>query len=222
MLKSKTGQLFYRSPAVEAISGPQDQDLPTPETVMSALSKDNHRVSVVFYRESTEGMEDIAAQAILDMEVLQMCEIAKAGASEILLMGFYEDEDANADADVMTFLASAAEKIRAANPQTLVGAVLPLSSAGNADLFGDCCRSLAEFFDVIALDLTTLDGSDESVQKLHALVDTLQISFTRYNVRCIFADGTENVDRLTAVLDSALLSNYQLTSETGLKKEGQS
>lgn len=224
VLKSKTGQLFYRSPAVEAISGPQDQDLPTPETVMSALSKKDHRVSVVFHRESTEGMEDIAAQAILDMEVLQMCEIAKAGASEILLMGFYEDEneDEDADADGMTFLASAAEKIRAANPQTLVGAVLPLSSASNADLFGDCCRSLAEFFDVIALDLTTLDGSDESVQKLHALVDTLQISFTRYNVRCIFADGTENVDRLTAVLDSALLSNYQLTSETGLKKEAQS
>ncbi len=211
VLKSKSGQLFYRSPAVEAISGSLDENLPTPETVMSALSKENHRVSVIFHRESTEGMDDIAAQAILDMEVLQMCEIAKAGASEILLMGFYEDEDG------MAFLASAAEKIRAANPQTLVGAVLPVSSAGNADLFSDTCRDLAEFFDVIALDLTALDGSDESVQRLCALVDTLQISFTRYNVRCIFADGTENIDRLTAVLDSSLLSNYQLTSETGLK-----
>ena len=216
VLKSKTGQLFYRSPAVEVISGSQKEDLPTPETVISALSKENHRVSVVFHRESTEGMDDIAAQAILDMEVLQMCEIAKAGASEILLMGFYEG------ADSMAFLASAAEKIRAANPQTLVGAVLPVSCALDSELFGDTCRSLAEFFDVVGLDLTSLEGGDEGVQKLHSLVDILQISFTRYNVRCVFAESTENLDQLTAVLASSLLSNYQLTSETGLKTEAQS
>ena len=215
VLKSKSGKLFYRSPAVEAVSGPQSDDLPTAETAMSALSKNSDRVSVIFYRESTDGMDEIAAQAILDMEVLQMCEIAKAGASEILLMGFEVDEDG------MAFLATAAEKIRAANPQTLVGAVLPVNTAFDLILFSDSCRAVADFFDVVALDLTSLTASDEDVQKLRGIVDTMQISFTRYNVRSIFAHDTKNSDRLTSVLESALLPNYQFTSETGETAEPQ-
>ncbi len=208
VLKSITGEIFYRSPAIEAVSGPLSDDLPTVETVMSALTKKNSRVSVIFHRESTDEMDDIAAQAILDMEVLQMCEIAKAGAHEILLMGFDTDQDG------MAFLAAAAEKIRSANPQTLVGAVLPMAETNDADLFAQACRGVADFFDIIALDLTAL-GSDEDVQKFRTTVDTMQISFTRYNIRCIFAHGQENADRLTAILDSALLSNHQFTSETG-------
>ena len=205
VLKSKSGKLFYRS----SILGSGNEELPSAETVMSALSKSDHRVSVIFHRENTDGMDDLAAQAILDIEVLQMCEIAKAGASEILLMGFEVDEDG------MAFLATAAEKIRAANPQTLVGAVLPVNTAFDLILFSDSCRAAADFFDVIALDLTSLTASDEDVQKLRGIVDTMQISFTRYNVRSIFAHGTENADRLISVLESALLPNYQFTSETG-------
>ena len=209
VLKSKSGEMFYRSPAIEALSGAQNESLPTAETVMSALTRSGSRVSVIFHRESTDGMDDIAAQAVLDVEVLQMCEMAKAGVHEILLMGF------ETDGDGMAFLAAAAEKIRAANSQTLVGAVLPLSSAADADVFARECRSAADFFDIIALDLTSLDGSDENVQKLRATVDTAQISFTRYNVRCILEKGCENAGRLTSVLDAALLPNYQFTNETG-------
>ena len=210
VLKSKSGGIFYRSPAIEAVSGPQSADLPTAETLLSDLSRNGARVSVVFHREITDGMDDISTQAILDIEVLQMCEIAKAGAHEILLVGFDTDEAG------LAFLASAAEKIRAANPQTLVGAALPTSAAKDPELFAIACRGAAEFFDILALDLTALDGAnDEDVQTLHSMVDKMQISFTRYNVRCIFANGREGADQLTAVLHSAMLPNYQFTSESG-------
>ena len=212
VLKSQNGEIFYRSPAIEALSGAQNEELPTAETVMSALTREDSRVSVIFHRESTDGMDDIAAQAILDVEVLQMCEIAKAGAHEILLMGF------DTDGDGLSFLASAAEKIRAANPQTLVGAVLPLSAASDADIFAQACRNAADFFDVIALDATSLAG-DEGASTLRAMLDAMQISFTRYNVRCVFAHGQEGSERLTAVLDAALLPNYQFTSRTGKTTE---
>lgn len=212
VLKSENGEIFYRSPAIEALAGAQNDSLPSAETVMSALTHENSRVSVIFHRENTEGMDDIAAQAVLDMEVLQMCEIAKAGAHEILLMGFDTDRVG------MSFLAAAAEKIRAANSQTLVGAVLPLSAANNAEDFASECREAANFFDIIALDLTTLD-SDESAFTLQAMLDSAQVSFTRYNVRCVFADGQKNADELVSVLETALLSNYQFTSQTGKTTE---
>ncbi len=216
VFKSRDGVGFYRSGAIEAVSGPQSEDLPSAERLIETLSEGERSVSVIFHKENTEGMDGISAQALLDIEVSQMCEIAKAGADEILLMGF-DTGDAG-----MEFLSSSATKIKAAAPEALVGIVLPAqAAAGESETFSALCRKMAESFDIIALDMTRLEDSESqsAEDQLGAIADKLQICFVRYNIRCILRDGYENGDLLARVLEEAMLANYQFTSETGLKTE---
>lgn len=217
VFKSAEGVNFYRSPAVEAVSGPQNEMLPSADELMAALTGESSRVCAVFYRENTVGMDDSAAQAVLGVSVSQMCEIAKAGADEILLMGF------DTSAENLDFLSSAAGKIRAAAPNTLVGIALPMQTAlsGDSESVSTLCRTLSEYFDIIALDLTELRDSESrsASEQLLAAVENLQLCFARYNIRCVFADGDENGALFTRILEDALLQNYQFTSKTGLKTE---
>lgn len=214
VMKSKDGQLFYRSSTLGAVPGSQNEDLPSANELISTLSADGRRVSVIFHRESTEEMDEIATRAILDMEVLQMTEIAKAGAAEILLMGF----DPQTELD---FSVSAAEKIRQANPTTQVGFVLPFDSTRDPESFKEKCRSAAAHFNIVALDVTSLpetqdDQENDPSQILGRIIENAELSFDKYNLRCIFRDGQKDADLLIQMLEQALLANYQFTSQSGL------
>ncbi len=208
VIKDRDGRLFYRSAVLEAVSGPQNADLPTAEELVSRLGGGEIGISAVFFADAVEGMDSIAAQAIREMTVLQMCELARAGVSEIILADFDISDPGRA------FLESAIQRIRDAGPNVRIGVAVPggLLTDGEPEELKSVCNYLSGIVEVIAIDLTGLSEKDgvSAPERLMSAVERAQVSFVRFNLRCIFGGRADDAALLTGALQETALNNYQL------------
>lgn len=185
IMRSASGRLMYSSSAAAAIGGkPADDPLPTASDVIGTLKEKNRYVSAVVSI-SAAGENEVENSAVRAFERAMINEIALAGADEVIFFCPSLTSDGAAE------LGAFADDLRDGTLGTAKLGIMLDTALLDGDDASRLCRSLAEHFEVLALDMSGL-----SAVTAESLTSRVQVFLARYNARIFAEAGAEIPDEL--------------------------
>ena len=228
LLKNKSGELLYSSPTAQTLgSQPVENELLSAGEIISLIKEKTEYVSVYLPLMSHVDENGSTTEAVHAFEMALACEIAEAGADEVILC-FFDDMNEN----VKEMLCSISESYRkTVKTKTPLGLMLPYSffmSEGANKI----CLDLSKHFELLAVDLTDLafveadkteaetafesenEKSSEMIfeEELLSRLDGIQIYLSRYAMRVILDSDLEHLERAKALLSGKAVYSVGLLS----------
>lgn len=198
------GDLYYSSPSAQLLGAQNSQtNLVSADDIMGKLKEKDCYVSAFLSLQSLGREAAPLKDALVGLEVAMIKELAMAGADEIILCGFDVDDISNQIADACNMAESFRESY---SDSVLIGVLLPYSLFLQDDA-KQICNTLADAFDVITVDYTDAEKTEEVglYDVIKERIDTMQLYFSRYAVRAVLDyDNADKNEAQRAFDDSAI------------------
>ena len=217
ILRDKDALLYYSSPVAQSLGGQAAENgLLGVSEIFAPLKEKNCYISACIVLSEHNGENDIATDAVHAFEQALMKEIASAEPNEILLC-----LTGDADAEKVKMLCDISVSYRASSENKVpLGVLLPYSffSQPNAN---ELCRTLAEHYELLAVDYTDVISSEEVSMKeaVHARIDTRQMYLSRYSMRVVLDSESASLAEARETLDEAALYSVQTLNRTLITRQ---
>ncbi len=221
LLKNKNGELFYSSPVAQTLGSQSTENgLLSAGEIVSAIKEKSEYVSVYLPLMSHTEENGSTTDAVHAFETALACEIAEAGADEVILC-FFEDMNENTKEMLCSISDSYRKTVKTKTP---LGLMLPYSffmSEGANKI----CLDLSKHFELLAVDFTDVatiignEGADTGVEtsfetdtetssemnfeeEFLRRIDSIQMYLSRYSMRVILDSDLEDLEMARALLSS--------------------
>lgn len=200
ILRDESGRLNYASSAAAAIGAIGSESLLTASELISPYKEKNCYISVIVSIAAARE-DEIENSALRAFEKAMINEIVTAGADEVILS--YRSLSNGSLSEIETF----ADELHTSTLGTAKLGVILSADLFDGDESAAVCRSLAEHFEVLALDMTEIDEINADT-----LTSKIQVFLERYNARVI-SDITATVSDDAALNRTARISHTELIGE---------
>lgn len=199
----ESGAPNYRSEIAKAVTGTAGGSAELEECVSRLVAKGIY-VSGCFYVAFDSAASKSARDAAVEYEAALICEAARAGVDEILLMGIPTDSEGIAT------LSELCKRVREKEPELILGAAVSYTGFkdGNAAAL---LESLTRFADFCAIDTV---GALASGTNAAAFAQSVLYYFERYPLRLLIEDlGAADREAQTKALAALGIYNVQSVSK---------
>ena len=198
------GRLKYSSDVAKAL-GVQSADieLPAAGEIISSFGE-NYVSALVVMKAHNSLVSYIPALHAFEQAVV--CELAEAGADEVLLCGL-----SVIDSEMVKMLCDfSAEYHSNAKMRTPIGLIIPYSFF-TFEGANELCHMLSEHFEFLCVDFSDLTVSEEQTVEdaVRERIDSMQMYLSRYSLRVVLDAENESADEIKDALANAALYLYQ-------------